>query len=358
VNTFENKVGISKEAFEKTLDGKQISLWTLKNKNGAEISVTNFGGKVVTLFVPDKNGNFVDVVTGYESIDKYFQSGELYFGAAIGRVGNRIGLGRFTVDGVEYKVVVNNGPNHLHGGIKGFHALVWDAKQTDEDTIELSYTSNDMEEGYPGTLQVKIVYKLTEDNAFEIQYYATTDKTTLCNLTNHSYFNLSGEGCDTILDHIIYINSKAFTITDEGLIPTGEIVSLEGTPLDFSVPTAIGERIDTDYEPLNFGHGYDHNYVIDKKGDGVELAATAISPITGIQMDVLTDQPGVQLYTGNWMNGSEIGLTGKPYKHRSAFCFEAQKFPDAPNKPNFPSIELKPGETYRHTCIYKFSVKK
>jgi aldose 1-epimerase len=358
VNTLENRAGISKEAFEKTLDGKQISLWTLKNKNGMEMSVTNFGGKVVTLFVPDKDGNFVDVVTGYESIDKYFQSNELYFGAAIGRVGNRIGLGKFSVDGKEYNVVVNNGPNHLHGGIKGFHALVWDAKQIGDDTLELSHASNDMEEGYPGTLKVKIVYKLTEDNGFEIEYYATTDKTTLCNLTNHSYFNLSGEGSDTILDHVTYINSKAFTITDEGLIPTGELVPLKGTPLDFSVPTIIGERIDTDYEPLNYGHGYDHNYVIDKKSDGVELAATAISPITGIQMDVLTDQPGVQLYTGNWMDGREIGLTGKAYKHRSAFCFETQKFPDAPNKPNFPSIELKPGETYRHTCIYKFSVKK
>jgi len=354
----ENRAGISKEAFEKTMDDKNISLWTLKNKNGMEMSVTNFGAKVVTLFVPDKDGNFVDVVTGFESIDKYIQSNELYFGAAIGRVGNRIAMGKFTIEGKEYKVIANNGENHLHGGERGLHAVVWDAKQTNQSTLELTYLSKDGEEGYPGNMEIKMIYKLTDDNGFEIEYYATTDKTTLCNLTHHSYFNLSGEGNETITDHQLYINAKGFTITDGGLIPTGEIVPVEGTPLDFTSPTAIGDRIYADYDALLKGFGYDHNFVIDKKETGVELVATAVSPVTKIKMDVYTDQPGIQLYSGNFMDGREIGLTGKPYKYRSAFCLETQKFPDAPNKPQFPSIILKPGDTYRHTCIYKFSVNQ
>ena len=353
-----NKAGLSKEAFEKTKDGKQISLWTLKNRNGAEMSVTNFGGKIVSLLVPDKDGNLVNVVTGYENIDKYFKSTEAYFGAAIGRVGNRIAKGQFSLNGKDYVLAVNNGFNHLHGGVQGYHAVVWDANQVDENTLELSYLSKDGEEGYPGNLNVKMTYKLTDDNAFEIHYNATTDKPTVCNLTHHSYFNLSGEGSDTILDHVLYINADSFTVTDETMIPTGEIVPVEGTPLDFRTPTSIGERIGDSYKPLILGSGYDHNYVIAKKGTGVELAATAFSPVTGIQMDVLTDQPGVQLYSGNFMNGSEIGITGKPYKYRSAFCLETQHFPDSPNKPQFPPIVLNPGEKYQQTCIYKFSVKK
>lgn len=353
-----NRAGISKEAFEKTLDGKQISIWTLKNKNDVEMCVTNYGGKVVSLFVPDKNNNFVDVVTGYKSIDKYLKSGEIYFGAAIGRVGNRIGLGKFKLDGKEYTLAVNNGPNHLHGGIKGFHAVVWDAKQIDQSTLELSYLAKDMEEGYPGNLQVKMVYKLTDNNELSIEYYATTDKPTVCNLTNHSYFNLSGEGSETILDHVLQINADSFTPTDAGLIPTGEIAPLAGTPLDFRTPTVIGERINADFDALKKGFGYDHNYVLNKTDKKVELAATAYSPVTGIELDVYTDQPGIQLYTGNFMNGKEIGKSNKPYKYRSAFCLETQHFPDSPNKPNFPSITLNPGETYRHTCIYKFSIKK
>jgi aldose 1-epimerase len=354
----ENRAGISKEAFEKTIDGKQVSLWTLKNNNGVEMCVTNYGGKVVSLLVPDKENNFVDVVAGYDSIDSYLKSGEIYFGAAIGRVGNRIALGKFSLNNTEYKLAVNNGPNHLHGGNKGFHAVVWDAKQIDESTLELSYLADDMEEGYPGNLQIKMVYKLTEDNEFSIEYYATTDKPTVCNLTHHSYFNLSGEGSETILDHVLQINADAFTPSDEGLIPTGEIIPVAGTPLDFTSPTAIGERIEADYDPLKAGFGYDHNFVLNKEKGKVELAATAISPVTGIQMDVYTDQPGIQLYSGNWMNGTEIGKAGKAYQKRAAFCLETQHFPDSPNEPSFPSIRLNPGETYRHTCIHKFSVKK
>jgi len=354
----ENKAGISKEAFEKTIDGKQVSIWTLKNKNGAEMCVTNYGGKVVSLFVPDKDNHFVDVVTGYNSIDDYLKSGEIYFGAAIGRVGNRIALGKFALNGQEFNLAVNNGPNHLHGGVKGFHAVVWDAKQIDDNTLELSYLAKDMEEGYPGNLQIKMMYKLTDDNEFSIEYYATTDKPTLCNLTHHSYFNLSGEGHETVLDHVLQINANSFTASDEGLIPTGELMPVSGTPLDFTSPTTIGERIEADYDALKMGAGYDHNYVLNKASGKIELAATAYSPVTGIQMDIYTDQPGIQLYSGNWMNGTEIGKKGKPYMKRAAFCLETQHFPDSPNKPEFPSITLNPDETYRHTCIHKFSVKK
>jgi aldose 1-epimerase len=357
-SSVENRTGISKGAFEKTIDGKQVSLWTLKNKNGVEMCVTNYGGKVVSLLVPDKEDNFVDVVTGYDSIEKYLKSGEIYFGAAIGRVGNRIALGKFSLNGTVYNLAENNGPNHLHGGVKGFHAVVWDAKQIDESTLELSYLAKDMEEGYPGNLQIKMVYKLTDDNEFSIEYYATTDKSTVCNLTHHSYFNLSGEGSETILDHELQINADSFTPTDDGLIPTGEIETVKGTPLDFTTPATIGERIEADYEPLKAGFGYDHNFVLNKAPGKLELAATAISPVTGIQMDIYTNQPGIQLYSGNWMNGTEIGKKGNPYLKRAAFCLETQCFPDSPNETDFPSITLNPGETYRHTCIYKFSVKK
>jgi aldose 1-epimerase len=353
-----NRAGISREAFEKRLDGKQISLWTVKNNNGVEMSVTNFGGKVVSLFVPDKDNQFIDVVTGFDNIDKYLQSNEIYFGAAIGRVGNRIARGEFSLNGTEYHLPVNNGPNHLHGGNKGFHTVVWDIKQINESTLELSYLSKDGEEGYPGNLQVKIVYKLTDKNEFSVEYYATTDKPTVCNLTHHSYFNLSGEGSETILDHVLQINADGFTESDADLIPTGVIIPVEGTPLDFRTPTAIGERIDSECEAIKNGFGYDHNFVLNKTGKMVELAASVYSPVSGIEMDVYTDQPGIQLYSGNFMNGQETGISNKPLKYRSAFCLETQHFPDSPNKPDFPPITLNPGETYRHTCIYKFSVKK
>jgi aldose 1-epimerase len=352
-----NRAGISKEAFEVSMDGKNVTLFTLKNKNGAEMCVTNFGAKVVSLFVPDKEGNFIDVVTGFGSFRKYIETDELYFGAAIGRFGNRIANGKFELDGVEFSLAQNNGSNHLHGGEKGFHAVVWDAKQVNKNTLELSYTSKDMEEGYPGNLVVKMVYQLTDENEFKVTYEATTDKKTICNLTHHSYFNLNGDGSETILDHELYINADGFTITDFDMIPTGVIEPVDGTPLDFRQPTLIGERIYEDYAPLKMAFGYDHNFVINKTGNGVELAATAYSPKTGIQMDVLTDQPGIQLYSGNFMSGREVGKTGKPYLYRGAFCLETQCFPDSPNKPMFPSVVLNPGDTYNHTCIYKFSVR-
>jgi len=350
-----NKAGLNPPAFETEIDGKKVALFTLKNSNGLEMSVTNYGGKVVSLCVPDRDGSFRDVVTGYRSIDEYLNSGEIYFGAAIGRVGNRIARGTFSLEGKTYKLAVNNDPNHLHGGVKGYHAVVWDARMIDDQTLELSYVSPDGEEGYPGTLSVRMVYRLTDQNEFWIEYYAATDQTTVCNLTHHSYFNLSGEGSETILDHVMTIHADGFTASDDNLIPSGVISPVEGTPLDFRQAHVIGERIDVPCPALQAGRGYDHNYLLKRNGQGVEMAASVFSPVSGIQMDVWTDQPGMQFYSGNWMNGSETGKAGKAYQKRSAFCLETQHFPDSPNQPGFPSIELKPGETYRHTCVYRFS---
>jgi aldose 1-epimerase len=345
-----------KEAFEKVVNGKKVSLYTLVNDKGLEMKVTNFGAKVVSLMVPDKNGDLVDVVTGYNSIGGYLNSGEIYFGAAIGRYGNRIANGQFTLDGIEYKLAQNNGPNSLHGGPGGFHAVVWNANQTDKNTLELSYLSEHMEEGFPGNLDVKMVYKLTDNNEFLIEYYATTDKLTICNLTNHSYFNLSGEGSETILDHSLQINANAYLPTDETAIPLGYIAPVEGTPMDFLSPKSIGSRINDDFEALKLGNGYDHNYVLNGNPGELKLAAKACSPVSDICMEVFTDQPGIQLYTGNYMDGSQIGKTGKAYLKRSAFCLEAQGFPDSPNRPEFPSVVLKPGDTYMQTTVHKFSV--
>ncbi len=351
-----NKAGLSKAAFVKTVDGKQTSLWTLTNKNGMELSVTNYGGKVVSLMVPDKNGKLIDVVTGYKSIDEYLNAGEIYFGATIGRYGNRIANGKFSIDGVEYKLDTNNGPNNLHGGNKGFHAVVWDAKQIDNSTLELTYLAKDGEEGFPGNLNIKVVYKITDNNEFTIEYYGETDKKTVCNLTNHAYFNLSGEGSETALDHILQINADSYTPSNSDLIPLGNLAPVEGTPMDFRTPFVVGERINQEFEPLKFGYGYDHNYVLNKKDGEISHAATLISKVTGIKMEVFTDQPGIQLYSGNWMNGKEIGKKGLAYKYRSAICLETQHFPDSPNQAQFPSTLLEPGQIYRHTTIHKFSI--
>lgn len=354
----DNKAGINKSAFEKTIEGKQVSLWTIKNANGLELTVTNYGAKVVSLMVPDKNGILVDIVTGYNNIEDYLKSGEPYFGAAIGRYGNRIANGRFTLDGVDYKLAQNNSPNNLHGGPCGYHAVVWDVTQVDESTLELSYLSKDMEEGFPGNLQVKMIYKLTEDNEFLIDYFAETDKITLCNLTNHTYFNLSGEGSDTILDHVLQINADGYLPTNDVAIPLGEIADVKETPMDFTSPKIVGASIDVDFEALKLGNGYDHNYVINNNTGGITLAAKVFSPVTNIQMEVYTDQPGIQLYTGNYMNGTEIGKKGNAYLKRAGLCLEAQGFPDSPNQKQFPTTVLNPGDTYRQTTIHKFLVKE
>jgi len=319
------------------------------------LKVTNYGARVVALCVPDKDGNPVDVATGYSSLDEYINQPEQFFGAAIGRYGNRIAKATFQIDSINYQLVANDGVNHLHGGPKGYFDVVWKAEQVSPTKIIFTYTSPDGEEGYPGNLEISIMYEVTASNEFRIEYAATTDKTTVCNLTNHTYFNLSGEGAETINDHLLMINADKYTPVDSTLIPTGELATVEGTPMDFTKPTAIGARVNDDFVQLKYGGGYDHNWVISKQSEGVELIATLESPVTGIKMEVYTDQPGLQFYGGNFMNGKNSGKAGKPYVYRSALCLETQHFPDSPNQPTFPSTFLTSGQKYSHVCIYKFS---
>jgi aldose 1-epimerase len=347
-----------KTAFGKTPDGQNIDLYTLTNKSGLQVAITNFGGIVVRIKVADRNGKSEDVVLGYDSLDGYV-SDKAYFGAIVGRYANRIAQGKFTFDGKTYTLARNNGENSLHGGIKGFNKAVWKAQEVhakDGPSVELTYLSKDGEEGYPGNLSVKVVYTLTDHNELKIDYNATTDKKTVLNLTNHSYFNLNPSGSD-ILQHVLMIQADKFTPVDAGLIPTGELRSVAGTPFDFREPTAIGARIDQDDEQLKLGKGYDHNFVLIKKGNGVELAARVVEPTTGRVLEVFTDQPGVQFYSGNFLDGTIRGKGGKVYQRRSALCLETQHFPDSPNHAEFSTTELKPGEKYHTTTIYKFSAE-
>ena len=347
---------MKKSDFNVKFKGKQIQLFTLINKNGVKVEITNFGGKVVSVIVPDKNDVFKDVVLGYENIDDYI-SGNPYFGALVGRYANRIHNGKFSLEGKEYQLAKNNDENHLHGGEKGFNDVVWDARfLEDKNILELSYLSKDGEDNYPGNLSVKVIYTLTEENELKIAYHATTDKTTIINLTHHSFFNLAGEDGDSILDHKLFIDSDEFTPTDSESIPTGEIKSVEGTPMDFRIITSIGERIDNNDEQLQFGNGYDHNWVL-KNDHNIVLAAAIHEPLSGRYMEVWTDQPGMQFYSGNFLDGSDIGKGGKKYQRRSAFCLETQHYPDSPNQPHFPSTILESNKNYAYTCIYKFSVK-
>ena len=347
--------GVAEADFQKTIDGKQTDLYTLVNDNGMGMKVTNYGARVVALCVPDKDGKPVDVVFGYKTLDEYFTNPEKYYGAAIGRYGNRIANATFQIDSIVYKLPANDRVNHLHGGPKGYFAVIWNAQKVSDSKIVFTYTSPDGEEGYPGNLDITMTYELTPDNEFKIEYAATTDKPTVCNLTHHGYFNLSGEGSETINDHVLTINADTYTPVDFSLIPTGEIVSVEGTPMDFRQPTVIGARVKDDFVQLKYAHGYDHNWVLNKSKEGIELAATLVSPVSGIKMEVYTDQPGLQFYGGNFLNGRDTGISGKPYSYRSGLCLETQHFPDSPNKPEFPSVLLMPGEKYSHTCIYKFS---
>ena len=350
---------IDKSAFEKMLDGKQISLYTLKSGNGLTMQVTNFGLRVVSLWVPDKNGKHDDVSVGYENIDKYINNnGERFLGCVVGRYANRIANGKFEIDGVEYTLPQNNNGQTLHGGLKGLDMQVWDVNKISDNSIQFSYTSTDGDEGFPGNLSINVEYTLTADNEFKISYKATTDKATVVNLSNHSFFNLKGEGGGTILDHIITINASHTTPVNEVLIPSGEIASVDGTPFDFREATAIGARIDNDDPQLKNGLGYDHNWVLDRKTDNeLELAVTLYEPASGRVMEVYTDQPGVQFYSGNFFDGSATGKHGKPIAYRESIALETQKFPDSPNQPAFPSTRLNPGETYTHTCVYKFLLK-
>lgn len=351
------KSGLSIDAFRDSVDGKQTDLFVLTNKSGSEVTVTNYGAKIVSLLVPDKDGNFVDVVTGHDSIKEYLSSEEPYFGAVCGRTGNRIAKGKFLLDGQEYTLAINNGPNNLHGGLKGFNAVVWDARQTDAQTVELTYLSVDGEEGFPGNLTTIITYHLSDDNALKISYKATTDKATILNLTNHSYFNLSGAGDPYIGDHLLTINADTYLPTDATAIPYGNPEPVRGTPMDFTTPQTIGSRINEDFQQLIFGKGYDHNYVLNNSGGGLALAVVCESPKTGIVMETYTTEPGVQLYTGNWMTGNFVAKNGQRYPERSAVCFETQHFPDSVNRPEYPSVVLRPGETFDSETIYKFSTK-
>ena len=318
--------------------------------------ITNFGGRVVSLWVPDKNGNFDDIVTGYTTLDGYLNSSEIYYGALIGRYGNRIAKGQFTLNDTVYSLVQNNGENHLHGGTKGFNDVVWKASQPDGQTLVLTYTSPHMEEGYPGNLDVKVQYQLTNENELKIEYWATTDRPTPVNLTHHSFFNLKGDGNATINDHLLQINADFYTPVDDGLIPTGEISSVEGTPMDFRAPTVIGERVDADFDQLKYGGGYDHNWVLVPSETRLNFAARVVEPASGRTMEVYTNEPGLQFYGGNFLDGSDTGKYGKPYEFRTSFCLETQHFPDSPNQPEFPSTILEPGEEYYSVCVYKFGV--
>lgn len=338
--------------FEAEVDGDSVKLYTLTNGN-AVAAITNYGARVVSLLVPDKKGELVDVVLGYKDISLYQQPGEGFYGAVVGRYGNRIANGQFELDGERYQLELNNGPNSLHGGNNGFFAKVWEVKHVTDSSLELQYRSQDGDAGYPGTLIATVGYALTADNGLDITYRATTDKATVVNLTNHAYFNLNGEGDSTILDHLLTIRADGYTPVDETLIPTGEIAPVESTPFDFRQATQIGERIEVDDAQLLLGGGYDHNFVL-KKDAGLQLVATVESPKTGIIMDILTEEPGLQFYSGNFMDNVQGGKAGKTYGYRSAFCLETQHFPDAPNQPNFPSTVLEPGAEYRTRTIYKF----
>ncbi|MEI6677607.1 MAG: aldose epimerase family protein [Mariniphaga sp.] len=357
-NQNKSKFAIHPEAFNKMVDGKQVKLFKLNNKNGLEIAVTNYGGRVVSLNTPDRAGKMEDIVLGYESIDGYLNANEQYFGASIGRYGNRIAKGSFTLDSIQYHLAINNVPNNLHGGNKGFSSKIWDAVQKGENEIELSLISSDMDEGFPGELKVTVNYKLTEANELVLTYKAETNKPTVINLTNHSYFNLHGAGNGDILDHLLYLKADNYTPVDSTLIPTGKIEPVAGTPFDFTTPVTIGERINEKNRQLAFGLGYDHNFVLNKTDNkSVKLAASVYDPQSGRFMEIFTNEPGIQFYCGNFLKGKEIGKQNKTYNFRSAFCLETQHFPDSPNHPAFPSVVLRPGENYYSVCIYKFSVK-
>ncbi|PST85127.1 galactose-1-epimerase [Pedobacter yulinensis] len=346
--------GLQPAQFSKTLHGKQTAMYTLENGKGMKAIFTNYGGRLVGLWVPDKDGNLRDVVIGMSSVDDYEKASEPYFGATIGRYGNRLAKGKFLIDGQTYTVPINNGENALHGGKKGFQYVVWDAEQPDKKTLVLRYLSKDGEEGFPGNLQAKVTYTLTDDNAIKMDYEATTDKATPVNLTNHAFFNLNGEGSGTILDHTVMINADGYLPVDGGLIPTGKIETVAGTPFDFRKETAIGSRINVTNEQLKNGGGYDHNFVL-KKDKKMSLAARVTGNLSGIVMEIHTEEPGLQFYSGNFMQSKNTMKNGSKDDYRTAFAMETQHFPDSPNQPSFPNTILKPGEIYKTSSVYTFS---
>jgi aldose 1-epimerase len=343
-------------AFEKTVDGKQTHLFVLKNKNGMEAAITNYGGRLVALLVPDSAGKMIDVSVGMGSVDDYIKSTEPYYGATIGRYGNRIAKGHFTLEGKQYTLATNNPPNTLHGGKKGYQDVVWNATKINDQTLELTYMSKDMEEGFPGNLSIKVTYSITDDNSFKCSYEAITDKTTVVNLTNHAYFNLNGEGSGTILNHVVHIDADNYTPVDSTLIPTGKVEPVKGTPLDFTTATTIGARINDVNEQLKNGKGYDHNFVLNKH-DITQPIATVKGDKTGIVMEIYTEEPAMQFYSGNFMQGKNLMKYGEKDDYRTAFAMETQHYPDSPNQPQFPSTVLKPGDVYKTQSVYKFKTK-
>jgi len=350
---------IKKRPFGQTDDMRGVDLYTLTNANGTEVRITNYGATLVALTVADRNENPGDVILGYDSLEEYI-NGSNYFGCIAGRYANRIAGGRFRLNDTDYVLAQNDGGNHLHGGIHGFDKAIWQAREMDNDDgpgLELTYLSQDGEEGYPGNLSVTVIYTLTDKNELRIDYSAGTDKPTVVNLTNHTYFNLAGAGSGDILDHELTINADRFTPVDTSLIPTGELRSVRGTPLDFTRPMVIGARIDQDHEQLLVAKGYDHNWVLNKDVDGPCLAARALERDSGRTLEVYTTQPGIQFYSGNFMEDRIAAKAGQIYLHRGGFCLETQHFPDSPNRPDFPSTVLDPGSRYEHTTIYKFTTE-
>lgn len=346
-------------AYAQTVNGKNVGIYFLKNANNVEVAITNYGGRVVALVVPDKTGRPTDIVLGYDSLAHYQNKNEAYFGALIGRYGNRIAKASFKLNGNTYQLAANNGPNSLHGGPMGFHNQVWDVVSNDAHSLSLSYLSKDGEEGYPGNLTVKVTYTLTDANELKIDYEASTDKATVVNLTNHAYFNLNGQGNETITDHELMINAAKYSAVDSTLIPAGAPVAVTGTPFDFTTAKLIGKEINTEDEQIKNGLGYDHNFVLNKTAENaLDKAASVYSSVTGITMEVFTTEPAIQFYSGNFLDGTLIGKGNKKYGYRSAFCLETQHYPDSPNQPDFPSTVLEPGKNYKSTTIYTFGIRK
>ncbi|MBV8069699.1 MAG: galactose mutarotase [Acidobacteriaceae bacterium] len=351
---------LNKQPFGKTADGQEVYVYTLRNSSGVQVKITNFGGRITSILAPDKNGKFDDVVLGFDSLDGYLAkpASSAYFGAVIGRYANRLAHGTFTLDGKTYHIPTNDGPNTLHGGTQGFDSKVWDAREVSTPSgpaLELHYLSPDGQEGFPGNLNATVRYSLDSKNGLRIDYSATTDKDTVLNLTNHSYFNLEGAGSETILNEYIMLGADQYTPVDGTLIPTGKIDSVAGTPLDFRKPTVIGSRINDNFEQLKLAKGYDHNFVLSHPGDLTAVAALVVDPTSGRALEVHTTQPGIQFYTGNFLNGEVHGIGGV-YRYRSALCLETQHFPNSPNQSNFPTTVLHPGETFHSTTIYRFLI--
>jgi aldose 1-epimerase len=348
---------VARDAFG-TVNGAPIERFTMKNSHGVTVQAITYGGIITSITAPDRQGVAADIVLGFDSIDGYLKD-HPFFGAIIGRYGNRIAKGRFTLDGQTYKLATNNGPNHLHGGVRGFDKVVWQAEPlAGKNGVVFSRTSPDGEEGYPGTLAVRVSYELTDQNQLIVEYRATTDKATPVNLTQHTYFNLAGAASGDITGQSLMLNADRFTPVDGTLIPTGEIANVEGTPFDFRRPTAIGARIAQPHPQLKHGQGYDHNWVLNRSGDGLQMAAIATDPVSGRTLEVTTTEPGIQFYAGNFLDGTIIGKAGHVYKHRAGFCLETQHFPDSPNQPGFPTTVLKPGEEYKTSTVFTFGITR